>query len=115
MPLRKAKSRREPKRRSNAFGALHAGGATHQLHEALHDGQAQSGAAELARRRAVCLSKRIEQRANAIRWNAHTRVGDGAADEDTVRIFLDDVTTYRHLSGLRELDGIAAQIEEHLA
>ena len=100
----------------DAFAALDADFAAHQLGEAPDDRQPEPGAAVAARRRRVDLRERLEQRVQRDRQECRCRcraprsaAGRAAASLTALR-----VTSDRHAAALRELDGVAAQIDQDL-
>ena len=64
-------------RAADAGFALDPDAAAHHLHQPLADGQAEAGAAVLARRRRVGLRERLEQPALLLRRHADAGVADG--------------------------------------
>ena len=96
--------------------------AAHQLDQLAGDGQAQPGAAVLARRRAVRLGERLEDRLAACPAGCRCRCrgprSAGAASRDrnrsrtsSARPLHDRTTTS---PALGELDGVADQVDQHL-
>ena len=69
--------RGEMKRAAPVHLALDPDGASHQLDQSQRDGQAQTGAAIAARRRAVGLRERLEDLLLLVRWNADAGVLHG--------------------------------------
>ena len=84
----------------------------HALDDALGDRQPQAGAAELARGGAVGLLEIEEDALLIFRREADAGVAHQEADFALVRARLDD---HRDAAGLRELDGVAGEVEQHLA
>src|SRR5690348_14341706 len=114
-PARNTQARREVERAALAGNALHPDSAVHQGDQPPTDGQAQSRAAEPARRRAVGLPERLEDQRLLLSRNADSRV---AYLEMQNRFLIRDRLRLRddfHEALLGELDRVSCQIQEHLA
>ena len=84
--------------------------ALHGLGEAAHDRQAEPGAAEAARGRAVGLHERLEQPVALLVGEADAGVGDLDAQHAVAGI----LERQPHRARLGELDGVAQQVEQDL-
>ena len=82
----------------------------HGLGETAHDGEAEAGAAEAARGRAVGLHEGLEQAALLLVVEADAGVGD----PDAERLAACRLERQPHRAGLGELDGVAQEIEQDL-
>ena len=95
--------------------ALDPDAAAHQLDERRRDRQAQAGAAEPARRRAVGLAEGLEDRGVLVRRDADAGVADREVQHrspSSVRASSRTSTSTWPARG--ELDGVADQVGEHL-
>ena len=105
------------KRAAFAGLALDADLAAHQLDQLLADGQAEAGAAVPARGGAVGLREALEDAACLLRRDADAGVGDrrsaGSARPRSVSRRAVDAT--HDLAALGELDGVADEVDQHLA
>ncbi|HUA19421.1 MAG TPA: hypothetical protein VMB25_11805 [Bryobacteraceae bacterium] len=97
---------------SFAFRALHPNTPAHHVHQAVGDGEAQSGAAELARIRTVHLRKGFENHALFFQGNADSRVGDRAVQQ--AGIFGGLLQPDRDGTGVGELHRVSNQVGQHL-
>ncbi len=79
-------SQREAERAALARRALDADRAAHQPDDAVRDGQAEAGAAEAPRRRAVLLGERLEDEGLLVGGDADAGVVDGEAQRAPVRV-----------------------------
>jgi hypothetical protein len=105
---------REPERAPATRPLGDADLAAHQVHEVAADRQAQSRSAELARRRAVGLRERLEERGPDDLGDPDPRVFDlepHALDSALVAFAAD---AHGDPAVLRELDGVSAQVDEDL-
>ena len=87
---------------------------SHPLDEALGDGEAETGSAELAGGRSVRLDEGVEEPLGALRLDADARVLD--LELEAAAAFVGGplhAESDRTLS--RELDGVAHEVGEHLA
>src|SRR5579863_8151450 len=102
----------EPKCRAAAGRAVDADFAAHQGGELRADGQSQTGAAIFSRRERVRLAEGIEYAALDFLGYADARVDD-LESQQAIRAGC----PYPHdnLAGVRELDGVADEIDEDLA
>ena len=98
--------------RALAWRALDLDAAAHPLDDALGDGEAQAGAAELARGAAIGLLEFVEDARLLSGRNADAGVANLEDDLACIRAGLDDDA---NAAGLGELDGVAGKIEQHLA
>ena len=96
--------------------ALHVDRAAHQVDQPGGDRQAQSGAAELARRGAVDLLERPEDPPPALGRDADAGVAHLESEDDLSvgRLALREVHTHGHPAPPGELDRGADQVEQHL-
>ena len=92
--------------------ALDLDAAAHALDDAARDGEAQAGAAELPRRAAVGLLELVEDAGLLLRRDADAGVAHLEHDLAGAGPGLDDDAD---AAGLGELDGVAGEIEQHLA
>ena len=109
--LRLLERQREPERRALAFAALDADLAVHQVDQVAADRQAEAGAAEAPRRRAVGLRERREQALSGLVRNADAGVAN--ADVQAPRVVHADGDD--DLAAFGELDGVGQQVGQHLA
>ena len=98
--------------RSRARLALQRDAAAHALDDAIRDAQAEAGAAIVARGPLVGLLELAKNPHLRVRRNADAGVAHQEADLVGPDSGLDD---QRHAAARGELDGIASQIEQHLA
>ena len=96
-------------------GAFHPHRAAHQLGQPLADGQAQAGAAVLARGAAVGLAELLEQPAHASARSCRCRCRAPRSAASSRRSRALDAHRQHHLAGFGELDGVAEQVEQDLA
>ena len=100
--------------RARAEGALDPDRAAHALDEGAGDGEAEAGAAELARGRFVGLGEALEQPADLLLGQADAGVGDGEAHP--VGPGLPEAPHGQNdVPVLRELGGVADQVDQRLA
>ena len=95
--------------------ALDTDDAAHLLHQPLADRQPQPGAAVFARGGAVGLMKRLEQAGDFIRRHADAAVLHFDQQHTGRGVLFLQANAHRHRAFLGELDGIADEIEQHLA
>ena len=97
-------------------GALDAEPSAHQLDQADADREAEAGAAETPRRRAVGLGEGGKYLDLLFRRDADAGIGDREAQAHAVFFACDEVQVDRHLAaGGGELDRVARQVGQHLA
>ena len=89
--------------------------ASHQLHQALGDRQAQSSPAIFARRRSIGLRESLKQPARLLLGHADAGILDGEPQLDLVPRPLQQFADKADLAPLRELHGISKEIDEHLS
>ena len=94
--------------------AVHAQFAAHQAHQALADGQPQARAAEAARGRGLGLREAAEDMGLVLRGDADAAVAHGHLTQHVVIGEFDRAQAQHHLADVGELDGVAAQVGEHL-
>src|SRR5271168_8507 len=87
---------------------------THQLRQALGDGQPKSGSAELPGSRSARLLKRLEQPPHLLLSEADASVSDREVDKFTVLLVLLDQSLDDDLTPFRELDGVVAEVDQDL-
>ncbi len=95
--------------------AFDTGLAVHQRDEATHDRQSETRTPVMSRGRCVDLRERLEQRFEALGRDSYSGIANFAADDRAGLIGADEPQVDRHLAFARELDCIAAEIEQHLA
>ena len=105
----------EPEGRSLPLDAFDADFAAHGFDQALGNGQPQPGAAEAARGRSVHLLEGAEQQADLVGGNADARVPHLNADFYPVFAFRFKPDLNDDFAPGRELDGVAAQVDQDLA
>ena len=105
----------EPERRADAAGALEADLATHQLDDALGDDQPEAGAPQVPGGGTVGLIERLEEPWLVLRPDSRAGVTHHEAQGRALRLGLLRFDPDRHRSLPREADGVAHQVEEHLA
>src|SRR5215471_550468 len=88
--------------------------AVHEFDELLRDCQSQAGAAVFARRRSVCLLKRLEHARLLVLGNADAGIGDGECQDHVVVVPLLGADLDDDLARVRKLDRVADQIDNHL-
>src|SRR5262249_2449362 len=88
--------------------------AVHEFDELLRDCQSQAGAAVFARRRSVCLLKRLEHARLLALGNGDAGIGDGECQDHVVVVPLLGADLDDDLAGVRKLDRVADQIDNHL-
>ena len=96
-----------------AFLALDGQRAAYELHQGARNGQAQTCAAELAGDAAVGLPKRFEDGFQFILWNADAGVCNG--NEHSAIRSLRGGHPQRDTAFACELDGVAGEVDQHLA
>ena len=79
------------------------------LHNLLGDGKPETGAALGLGKGAVDLMELLEDARPLVLGNAGPRIGH--AD---VEVTVDRLGSHAHFAGVRELDGVAYEIEQHL-
>ena len=94
--------------------ALDPDGPVHQCDELRTDRQSKSRAAELSRGGTICLAERFEDGALLLGGDADSRVLDGDVQGQMVGCDRFDGRVDPHVSLLRELDGVADQVQEDL-
>ena len=104
----------EPEGAALARLALGADLATHQVHQALADGQAQPGAAEPAGDVAVGLGEGGEEAGQDLRGHADPRVADREAQAQALGTDLPGLDPDLDRAMVGELDGVADEVEEDL-
>ncbi len=102
----------EPEGGAPALLAFDADRPAHALGQAAADGQAKSGAAELAADRAVDLGEPLEQPVGAGGRNAHAGVGHRDAQASAVGRQI--AYANGDAAAACELDGVAEQVQHHL-
>ena len=95
--------------------ALKADAAAHHLRKFLHDGQAQSGAAEFARDRGVALGETVENLCLVFGFDPDTGVLHRNGQKMTTGIFFGQVDMQLHRSRLGEFNCISDQVHHQLA
>ena len=110
----KAHAAGEPEQAALAGLARHTYPAAHQFGELLAHGQAETGAAVVARGRGVDLVEALEQLRDLQLAQADAGVLDFDADEALGLEALLGRGTHTHLAPRRELDGVADVVQQHL-
>ncbi len=87
-------------------GAFDLNDAVHHLNELFGNSQPESGAAVLARRRSICLSKGVEQVGLILRRDADAGITDFEAEFGMSAGGLSCTKTHHHFAARREFDGI---------
>ena len=100
---------------SPADFAFHPDTAAHEADQARGDGQAQARAAVAARRRSVGLLEHLEDGRLFLRRDADPRVGDDEVQHHVLFRVGFPRHFQAHLPGLRELDGVADEVDDDLA
>ncbi len=95
--------------------ALEPDATAHHAHELLADGEPEPGAAVASRGRAVGLGEGVEDARALLRGDADAGVGDREAQLDVGLRPRFDRDPQDDLAPLRELDGVAEQIDQHLS
>ena len=106
---------REPERGADPDRARHARLSAHEPGQLTGDGQAEAGAAVGPRGRGVGLLELLEHRVQLAGGNADTGVRDREAQPNPIAVRLVERHANHHLSGGRELDGVADQVGDDLA
>ena len=88
--------------------------AAHDFGEPLADGEAEAGAAILARRRRIDLAEGLEQTIHAIRGDAAARVADLEMERRVVAVLDDRPDGQRHFARRGELHRVAQEIDQDL-
>src|SRR5690606_6022856 len=88
--------------------------AAHELDQAAHDAQSQSGAAMFARPRCVDLRERLEQRVQSFARNADAGVAYFAAYPHTLGRPLEQLNVDGDVALLCELDAVATEVQQNL-
>ena len=104
----------EVKRAAGARLALDPDASAHQPHERGRDGQAETGAAEPARRRSVRLAERLEDRRRASRRDADPGVGDAEMQLVLPSLRESSRTATNDVAALGELERVADQVRQDL-
>src|SRR5215471_15375972 len=104
-----ARGQLQLKRRSFARRRLHPDAAAVHLDDLLGDGEAEARAALGLGVGTVDLMELLEDAGLVLFGNAWSRIGH--AD---VEVAVDRLCSHAHLAGVRKLDGIADEIEQHL-
>lgn len=108
----------EPEGRSGSGRALDADLPSHQPHQLFADRQPQSRAAELARRGRIGLAELVEQRRLFVLWNSDARVRHRHAHSSLIGLMRerrDARHGHQHMAGAGEFEGVADEVEQHLA
>src|ERR1700694_4843977 len=95
--------------------ALYPDFSAHQMKDAHGDGQPQSGASVLARGGAVRLFEGMEDLFLLFEGDAYAGIADGKLQHQALLIALGNADGEGDLSPGGELDGVAYQVENHLA
>src|SRR6185436_12533888 len=106
---------RDAERAARADLGLDRDPAAHQVEQAAADRQAEARAAVTAADAAVGLAEALEERGQRRLVDADAGVRDGDLEEDAIVAELAVVDLDHHRALLGELDGVADQVEEHLA
>jgi len=88
---------------------------SHELDQAAHDGESKTRSAVFARVGGIDLREGLEQGADAIRGNSYAGVAHLTANEGTLLIRFEQLELDGYFALARELDRVAAQIEQDLA
>ena len=101
------------------FAALPQGGlnrdpAPHQLGKLAADGQPQAGAAVLARHRGIDLRKHAKNGVELLARDANTRIAHRKLQRHAFGFARETAHRDHDFAGLRELDGIADEVEQYL-
>ena len=94
--------------------ALQANGAAHALHQALADGESQTGAAEAARHAAVALGEGLEHRRLLLQWDADAGVAHREAQPQAIFLPVGGAAQL-DLAALGELERVGQQVDQDLA
>ncbi len=105
----------EPKYRTAADLAAHAGFTSHHPDEPPHDRQPQPGAAEVPGGRGIRLYERVEQRLQRMICDADTRIANLETNLRAVALRSHGKDMQHHLALSGELDGVADEINQALA
>ena len=89
--------------------------AAHHGDQLRRDCQTQSGAAKIACCGTVRLSEGLENQLLLFEWDTDAGVGDRNMEIDLVFNFRPGLNVHHHFAVLRELDGIACQVDDDLA
>ena len=111
---RRLEARGEMERAALARVALHPQPPAHHRHELGADREAQPGPAVVSRRRAVRLREGLEDHTLELLRYPDPGVAHLHAQDALTRPCRLDVRPHHHLASLRELDGVADQVEEQL-
>ena len=101
--------------RAHARHALDPDAPAHGLHQALGDGQAQTRAAVLSRGGRVGLGEALEQLGALLRGHANACVAHPEVQVYSALVLTHLGHANDDLAAVRELGGIAAQVDQHLA
>src|SRR6185295_18414225 len=107
-------SGRKPERRTNAQATRHPDLASHEWDQLFRDCQSQSGAAILARSRAIRLRERLKQSSLRFRGDTDTGVLNLETQCSLRLCFVDRLHTNHNLTLLSKLDCVADQVSQHL-
>ena len=105
----------EPESGSLVRLAFHADGAAHEFDQLFADGEAEAGAAELARGGGVGLGEFVEQQMLFVLGDAEAGVGDGEFDLRLDRRPGQATDFDQHMARRGELDGVVREVEQDLA
>ena len=105
----------KPEIRAASRRAVHTDLTAHQFGQLPRNGEAETGAAELARRRTVGLLETLEEAAALLRINADPAIDHREMQQQIAFAFLHDADVDGDLALLGEFDGIVGVIDQHLA
>ena len=112
---RTLETRREPEHAALARLAHDAELAAHQLHQPLGDDEAEARAPVPSRRGPVRLREGLEEASQRFGLDADPRISHGEADDLGLRLLGLHADPHRHLTPLRELHGIAHEVDQGLS
>ena len=104
----------EVKGAAHTQGAVHTQRAAHQFDQVLADRQPQAGAAEAARGRCLGLREAAEDVGLVLGCDAYAAVLHRHFEQHVVDAQFHGAQPQLNLAGAGELDGVAAQVDEHL-
>jgi hypothetical protein len=89
--------------------------AAHQLHQPARDGETEPRAPVAASGGAIGLRERVEDQPLRVGGDSDAGVAHGDVQNDAIRARDPGRDEHRHFAALGELDGVADQVEQHLA
>jgi hypothetical protein len=104
----------EPERAAAPDRAVGTDFSTHRLDDPFRDREPEPGAAEAPRDRTVCLAELPEEPGACLLRDADARVDDREPHPDRVAWHLRPGDLHAHGASVRELDGVADEVQQHL-